>query len=81
VDEVSAEVWDQDVLPGRVEDCFVGVWGVLTAGDCARTGQRIGEGLRGCDVARGGYVVSLEGTAGTVMERDWESVVCRTKTV
>lgn len=79
VDEVGAQVRDQDVLLGGVEECFVRVWRVLAVWDCARAGEGVGEGLGGRDMAGGGDVVSLEGTACAVVERRWGSVVCRTE--
>ena len=69
-DEIGAEIWDQDVLLGWIEDRFVRVGSVLAVEDCAGAGQGVGECLGGGDVASGGDVVGLEGASGAVLGRE-----------
>jgi hypothetical protein len=68
VDQVGSEVWNQDVLLGRVEDCFVWVRGVLTARDGPGAGEGVGEELGRSDVAGRGYVVRLKSASGAMVE-------------
>jgi hypothetical protein len=70
VDEIGSKIWDEDVLLGGVEECFMWVRGVLTAGYCPGAGEGVGECLGGGDVAGRRYVVRLEGASGAVVERE-----------
>jgi hypothetical protein len=67
VDKVGSEIWDQDVLLGRVEDCFVWMGCVLTARDGSGAREGVGEGLGRGDVAGSGYVVGLESASGAMV--------------
>jgi hypothetical protein len=77
VHKVGSEVWDEDVLLGWVEDCFVWMGCVLTARDGPRPGQGVCEDLGRGDVAGRGYVVGLESASGTMVEEGLVSGLVR----